>query len=114
MPYPVNRGVDSTVEFKGLKAQYLFIGIGGLFGLFFLYIILKFTGLNVIINLAIVVVIGIVLMAYVFTFSRKYGQYGFLKATARKNVADIVRKKSIKKITQIDQSNKMFLEKHNE
>jgi hypothetical protein len=59
-----------------------------------------------------VVVIGIALMVYVVTFSKKYGQYGFLKATARKNVADVVRKKTIKKITQIEQSNNEQNKKH--
>jgi sensor histidine kinase YesM len=111
MPYQVNRGADSAVEFKGLKAQYLFIAAGGLFGLFFIFVILRFTGLNVIVTLAITVLIGITLMIYVFTFSKKYGQHGFLKVTARKNVHNIVRKNSIKKILDIEQSNEMFLQK---
>ena len=28
--YPINKGIGHSVEFKGLKAQYLFIFAGGL------------------------------------------------------------------------------------
>ena len=30
--YNINKGIGRTVEFKGLKAQYLFIFAGGLLG----------------------------------------------------------------------------------
>ena len=33
--YPVNKGIGRSVEFKGLKAQYLFIFCGGLLALTF-------------------------------------------------------------------------------
>ena len=38
--YPINKGIGRPVEFKGLKAQYLFIFCGGLLALFVLFIIL--------------------------------------------------------------------------
>ena len=38
--YPVNKGIGRSVEFKGLKAQYLFIFCGGLLALFVLFVIL--------------------------------------------------------------------------
>ena len=34
--YPINKGIGRPVEFKGLKAQYLFIFCGGLLALFVL------------------------------------------------------------------------------
>ena len=34
--YPINKGIGHSVEFKGLKAQYLFIFAGGLLAVFFL------------------------------------------------------------------------------
>ena len=30
MEYPVNKGAGNSVEFKGLKSQYLFVFAGGL------------------------------------------------------------------------------------
>ena len=38
--YPINKGIGRPVEFKGLKAQYLFIFCGGLLALFVLFVIL--------------------------------------------------------------------------
>ena len=36
--YPINKGIGHSVEFKGLKAQYLFIFAGGLLAVFFLVV----------------------------------------------------------------------------
>lgn len=38
--YPINKGIGRPVEFKGLKAQYLFIFAGGLLAAFILFVIL--------------------------------------------------------------------------
>ena len=38
--YPVNKGIGRPVEFKGLKAQYLFLFAGGLLAAFILFVIL--------------------------------------------------------------------------
>ena len=35
--YPINKGIGHSVEFKGLKAQYLFIFAGGLLAVCLLY-----------------------------------------------------------------------------
>ena len=42
--YPINKGIGRSVEFKGLKAQYLFIFVGGLLALFVLFVILYMVG----------------------------------------------------------------------
>ena len=44
--YPVNKGIGRSVEFKGLKAQYLFIFVGGLLALFVLFVILYMIGID--------------------------------------------------------------------
>lgn len=44
--YPVNKGIGRAVEFKGLKAQYLFIFVGGLLALFVLFVILYMIGID--------------------------------------------------------------------
>ena len=38
--YNINKGIGQSVEFKGLKAQYLFIFAGGLLSIFVLFVIL--------------------------------------------------------------------------
>ena len=42
--YPVNKGIGRPVEFKGLKAQYLFLFAGGLLAAFILFVILYMAG----------------------------------------------------------------------
>lgn len=39
--WEINKGVGRTVEFKGLKAQYLFLFAGGLLAVFILVVILS-------------------------------------------------------------------------
>ena len=39
MEYGINKGIGQSVEFKGLKAQYLFIFAGGLLAVFVLFVI---------------------------------------------------------------------------
>ena len=40
MEYGINKGIGKSVEFRGLKAQYLFIFAGGLLAVFVVFVIL--------------------------------------------------------------------------
>ena len=42
--YMINKGVGKQVEFKGLRAQYVFIFAGGLLGVFVLFVVLYMMG----------------------------------------------------------------------
>ena len=44
--FEINKGVGRTVEFKGLKAQYLFLFAGGLLAVFILVVILYLCGIS--------------------------------------------------------------------
>src|SRR5690606_39786959 len=44
--YNINKGIGRTVEFKGLKAQYLFIFAGGLLGVLVLVMVMYMAGVN--------------------------------------------------------------------
>ena len=46
MDYELNKGIGESAEFKGLKAQYLFIFVGGLLALFVLFVILYMAGIG--------------------------------------------------------------------
>ena len=54
--FEINKGVGRTVEFKGLKAQYLFLFAGGLLAVFILVVILYLCGISQIACLVIGVV----------------------------------------------------------
>ncbi|WP_304649260.1 DUF4133 domain-containing protein, partial [uncultured Duncaniella sp.] len=38
--YQINKGIGRSVEYKGLKAQYLFIFAGGLLAIFVVFVIM--------------------------------------------------------------------------
>ena len=44
--YHINKGIGRTVEFKGLKAQYLFIFAGGLLGILVCVMVMYMAGVN--------------------------------------------------------------------
>ena len=44
--YPINKGVGRQVEFKGLRAQYLFLFAGGLLAVFVLLVIFYTAGVD--------------------------------------------------------------------
>ena len=44
--YAINKGIGRSVEYKGLKAQYLFIFAGGLLALFVVFVIMYIAGVS--------------------------------------------------------------------
>ncbi|MDQ8141087.1 DUF4133 domain-containing protein [Chryseobacterium sp. CFS15] len=94
--YNINKGIGRTVEFKGLKAQYLFIFAGGLLGLLVLVMILYMAGINTYICLAIGGLTSSVLVWQTFSLNRKYGEHGLMKLGAKKKHPQyIISRKSI-------------------
>ena len=77
--FEINKGVGRTVEFKGLKAQYLFLFAGGLLAVFILVVILYLCGIS---QIACLVVGASLVVWQTFTMNRKYGQYGLMKKGA--------------------------------
>lgn len=80
--YPVNKGIGRSVEFKGLKAQYLFIFVGGLLALFVLFVILYMIGIDQWICIGFGVVSASVLVWQTFTLNARYGEHGLMKLGA--------------------------------
>ena len=83
--YEINKGVGRSVEFKGLKAQYLFIFAGGLLGTIVLVAILYLFGLNQFLCLVVGVICATFIIWKTFSMNKKYGQHGLMKISARKN-----------------------------
>ena len=80
--FEINKGVGRTVEFKGLKAQYLFLFAGGLLAVFILVVVLYLCGVSQITCLVIGVVGASLVVWQTFTMNRKYGQYRLMKKGA--------------------------------
>ena len=80
--FEINKGVGRTVEFKGLKAQYLFLFAGGLLAVSTLAVILYLCGVSQVACLIIGAVGASFVVWQTFTMNRKYGQYGLMKKGA--------------------------------
>ena len=92
--YPINKGVGRQVEFKGLRAQYLFLFAGGL-----LVVVLYMGGVDQVACLVAGVGLGGALVALTFRLNRKYGAYGLMKLlAARRHPRRIVSRKSVARI----------------
>src|SRR5450631_2167146 len=92
--YKINRGICKSVEFKGLKAQYIWYLGGGIVILLIFFALLYIVGINTYLCLGIILIAGIVLCLYVFRMSATYGEYGLMKKIARRRVPLIVKSNS--------------------
>ncbi len=82
--YAINKGIGRSVEYKGLKAQYLFIFAGGLLALFVVYVIMYISGVSQWFSIGFGVTAASALVWLTFHLNAKYGQYGLMKLTAVK------------------------------
>lgn len=82
--YAINKGIGRSVEYKGLKAQYLFIFAGGLLALFVVYVIMYISGVSQWFCIGFGVAAASALVWLTFLLNAKYGQYGLMKLTAVK------------------------------
>ncbi|MBD3906076.1 DUF4133 domain-containing protein [Chryseobacterium sp. Ch-15] len=82
--YNINKGIGRTVEFKGLKAQYLFIFAGGLLGILVFIMIMYIVGVHTYVCLFLGGSSAGLLIWQTFSLNRKYGEHGLMKVGAKK------------------------------
>ncbi len=93
--YQINKGINKPIEFKGLKAQYIWYLGGGLVGLLIIFAVIYIIGVNIFLCLALIVSGGSGLFMYVYKMSRTYGEHGLMKKIARKAVPKVIKSYSI-------------------
>jgi len=93
--YHINKGINKPVEFKGLKAQYIWYLGGGLVALLVLFAILYICGVNVFICITVISFLGTALFMIVYKYSRNYGEYGLLKKIAKNAVPKVIKSYSV-------------------
>jgi hypothetical protein len=92
--YAINKGVNKSVEFKGLKAQYIWFLGGGLLALLILYALMYVIGVNSYVCIAVILGTGVFLFTKVYALSAKYGEFGLMKKTANRLVPRLVKSNS--------------------
>ena len=103
--YPINKAIGRPVEFKGLKAQYLFIFAGGLLAAFILFVILYMAGAGQWLCIGFGVVSASATVWLTFRLNAKYGEHGLMKLGAarmrprhvlhRRRVSNLLRRKTV-------------------
>ena len=99
MEYGINKGIGKSVEFRGLKAQYLFIFAGGLLAVFVVFVILYMAGVDQWICIAFGVAAASVLVWLTFRLNARYGEHGLMKLlAARRHPRYLLNRKSLRRL----------------
>ena len=89
--YQINKGINKSIEFKGLKAQYIWYLGGGIIGLMILFAAMYLLGLPSFICIAVIMLLGTGLVIKVYGMSNKYGEHGMMKALAKRSVPKAIK-----------------------
>ncbi|MDI5950248.1 DUF4133 domain-containing protein [Flavobacterium sp. LB2P84] len=94
--YHINKGLNQSIEFKGLKAQYIWYLGGGIIVLMFFFSGMYILGLPSLVCIGVIGISAAVLVMKVYKMSHKYGEHGMMKALAKRQVPKAVRTPSRK------------------
>lgn len=92
--YQINKGINKPIEFKGLKAQYIWYFGGGVVALLLLFAVLYIIGVPSLVCLGIILAAGILMTIKLYRLSNTYGQYGMMKKLARRRVPKMIKSNS--------------------
>lgn len=81
--YPIFRGVDNELEFRGLRGKYFYYAVGGVIGSIFLTLVLYIVGVNLLVALVLLVATGGGALGYAYSANKKYGRWGDVKQPVR-------------------------------
>lgn len=84
MEYMINKGIGKSVEFQGLKSQYLFIFAGGLLAMFIIFVVMFMAGVSQWVCIGFGLVAASVLVWLTFSLNARYGEHGLMKVFARR------------------------------
>ena len=84
MEHNINKGFGKSVEFKGLKSQYLFIFAGGLLSVFIVFVIMYMAGIDQWVCIGFGVIAASALVWLTFNLNAKYGEHGLMKMLAKR------------------------------
>jgi len=89
--YSINKGINRSIEFKGLRAQYIWYLGAGVLVLLIVFAILYILGVNQYLCIAIILTAGSGLVYKVYRLSHRYGEHGMMKELARKRVPGVIK-----------------------
>ena len=99
--YQINKGINKPIEFRGLKAQYIWYLGGGLVFLLIVFAALYIAGVNTFICLGLIIIFATGLFMIVYRMSHKYGEYGLMKKMAKKAIPKEIKSYTRKTFTDL-------------
>ena len=84
--YTINKGINKAIEFKGLKAQYIWWVAGIVLGGLVFYTGLYVAGLSGYVGVPLTLGLAAFGISRVYRMSKLYGQYGMMKWVARRGL----------------------------
>ncbi len=94
--YNINKGVNRCIEFKGLKAQYIWYLGAGLVALMILFAISYVLGVNSYVCLVITLILGVFLFSRAYTLSNTYREHGMIEKAATRMLPTVIKSNSRK------------------
>ncbi|SDF45117.1 protein of unknown function [Mucilaginibacter pineti] len=89
--YHINKGINKSIEFQGLRAQYIWYFGGMVIILMVVFAILYIAGAGTVICMAVIGSSGTYMSIKIFVMSKKHGEHGLMKAMAKKQVPKVLK-----------------------
>jgi Domain of unknown function (DUF4133) len=89
--YHINKGINKPIEFRGLKAQYIWYLGGGLVGLMIVFAVMYIMGISPYICVGLILIAGTLLFMYVYRLSNTYGEHGMMKKVAKRSIPKVIK-----------------------
>ena len=103
--FEINKGVGREVEFKGLRAQYLFIFAFGLLAVFVVFVIMYTAGIGQWGCIGFGVSAATAIVWLTFSLNKQVGSHGLMKLlAARQHPRRIISRKRITRLIKKQQS----------
>jgi uncharacterized membrane protein (DUF4010 family) len=92
--YHINKGINKSVEFKGLKAQYIWYLGACVVALLVVFAIMYIIGINQYICMLVIFGTGFLLVLKIYKMSHTYGEHGLMKVMAKRQVPGLIKSNS--------------------
>lgn len=95
--YVINKGINRSIVFRGLKGQYIWYAGGAMFSVMILYAVMYVLGMNTYVCLLISACLAAGSIMLIYQLSESYGEHGLLKAYAAGKIPKRIRARSRQK-----------------
>nr|WP_295933675.1 DUF4133 domain-containing protein [uncultured Dyadobacter sp.] len=84
--FEINKGINRSIVFRGLKGQYIWYAGGAMFSVMIAYALMYVLGINTYACLLISCCLAAGSLMLIFQLSETYGEHGLLKAYAARKI----------------------------